>query len=73
MAALIGLSDRGLFAGEAYWLRLVVHVLAGVVVYGALVSLGRVAAWQDVRALILERAGPTKRLVSDLLGKLVWR
>jgi PST family polysaccharide transporter len=73
MAALIGLSDRGLFAGEAYWLRLIVHVLAGVVVYGALVSLFRLAAWQDVRALIAERAGPTRRLVSCLIGKLAWR
>ncbi len=73
MAALIWLSDRGLFAGEAYWLRLVVHVLGGIVVYSLLVSLFRLAAWHDVRALILERAGPTRRLVSDLIGKLAWR
>jgi len=73
MAGLVVLSDRAFFAGEAYWLRLVVQVLGGIVVYGALVSLFRLAAWQDVRALIAERAGPTKRFVSDLIGKLAWR
>jgi O-antigen/teichoic acid export membrane protein len=73
MAALIALSDHGLFSGEAHWLRLIVQVPAGIVIYGILVSLFRLAAWHDVRALILERGGPTARFVSGPIGKLTWR
>jgi O-antigen/teichoic acid export membrane protein len=68
MAAAIWFSDQWLFIEQADWLRLVVHTIAGIVIYGFLIIGFRLKAWQDVRELIMTVGGRRSRLIHFLLG-----
>ena len=54
MAAIVWISYHWLLVHQAQWLRLVINVLIGIVVYCFLIMRFRIAAWLDVRELILE-------------------
>jgi O-antigen/teichoic acid export membrane protein len=68
MAAVIWLSNQWLFDHQAHWLRLVVHTVAGIVIYGVLITRFKLEAWQDVRELILVIGGQRSRLIRSFLG-----
>ena len=67
MAGAIWLSDQWLFVHQADWLRLVVHTLAGIAIYGFLITRFKLQAWQDVRDLALMMGGRRSPLIRYLL------
>ena len=71
MAAAIGFSHHLLWAGEADWLQLAVHVPAGIVVYGLCARLFRLRAWYDFCELISEVAGPRTSRLLALINKRI--
>jgi O-antigen/teichoic acid export membrane protein len=73
MAAIVGLSDHTLLATEPYWLRLLVQVPVGVIVYGLCASLFRLTAWREVRELVVEVTAPRLRQVSAIIRERAWR
>jgi O-antigen/teichoic acid export membrane protein len=68
MAAAIWLFDHWLLVEHAYWLRLVIDVLAGIVVYGFLIRRFQPELWDEVRELILQMSGRRGRLIRLFLG-----
>jgi Polysaccharide biosynthesis C-terminal domain len=68
MAAAIWLFDHWLLVEHAYWLRLVIDVLAGIVVYGFLIRRFQPELWDEVRELILQMSGRRSRLIRLFLG-----
>jgi O-antigen/teichoic acid export membrane protein len=54
MAAIVWISYHSVLVHQAQWLRLVINMLIGIVVYCFLIMHFRIAAWPDIRELILE-------------------
>ena len=68
MAGLVSLSNQWVVIEWPQWQRLLVHVLAGVIVYGFLVRWFGLQAWNDFREVILEAGGRRSPIVRWLLG-----
>ena len=68
MAAAIWLVDQWLLVEQAYWLRLVIDVLTGIVVYGFLIRRFQLESWDEIRKSILEMGGRRSRSIRWLLG-----
>ena len=69
MAGVIWLSNQWLLVHQANWLRLVVHLFAGIAIYGFLITCFKLKAWHDVREFILMMGGRRSRLVRFLLER----
>ena len=67
MGVLIWISDEWVFAGQSKWIRLVVQVPFGILVYWFLIEQFQLEAWSEVRTVLLEMGGRRNRFICWLL------
>ncbi len=68
MAAGLAITDRFLLITHAAWLRLVMLVPLGVVIYTILIRVMSLQAWTEVRDMTLDMGGRRSRLVRWVVG-----
>jgi O-antigen/teichoic acid export membrane protein len=68
MGILLWTSDRWVFGSWVVWLRLGIQVVAGALIYGALVRLFRLQSWVEVQNILLEMGGQRSRFIRWLGG-----
>jgi len=68
MGVLIWISDEWVFAEQSKWIRLVVQVPCGILVYWFLIQWFQLEAWGDVRMVLLEKGGGRNRFIRWLLS-----
>jgi O-antigen/teichoic acid export membrane protein len=68
MGLLLWASDRWIFGRQAMWVRLVIQVLLGILVYGYLIRQFRLEAFGEFQKIILEMGGRRSRFIRWFAG-----